>query len=355
MLVLTSSFTAVGEDFTNAISAFLQHRIKVEKRNVGIVVGLADEHGSRIVSYGKSDTGTGQEVNGDTVFGICSVTKTFTALLLQDMVEHGEMNLDDPVAKYLPVSVTMPTRNSKEITLRQLATHSSGLPPWPEEMNAGRMDKVFDHYTAEMFYADLSGYALTRDPGTEFEYSSVGLGLLGHVITHKAGTNFEALVVERICRPLKMDSTGMTQTPERIARTTQGYNELGYMVSSPEPGLWTNGPRNDVSAEPANTRWRDEGLVGFGELGSTANDLSKYVSANLGLTASCLTPLMQKTHAIHFHHARKDQSSDIDMGLGWFIRPGPQGTKFILHDGNMSRVWLRSPASTRRGSAAWWS
>ena len=192
MLVLTSSFTAVGEDFTNAISAFLQHRIKVEKRNVGIVVGLADEHGSRIVSYGKSDTGTGQDVNGDTVFGICSVTKTFTALLLQDMVEHGEMNLDDPVAKYLPVSVTMPTRNSKEITLRQLATHSSGLPPWPEEMNAGRMDKVFDHYTAEMFYADLSGYALTRDPGTEFEYSSVGLGLLGHVITHKAGTQLRS-------------------------------------------------------------------------------------------------------------------------------------------------------------------
>lgn len=325
----------MAEDFTNAISAFLQQRIEVEKRNVGIVVGLVDEHGTRIVCWGKSDTSTGQEVNGDTVFGICSVTKTFTALLLQDMVERGEMDLDDPVAKYLPASVVMPIREGKQITLRQLATHSSGLPPWPEEMNPGRMDKVFERYTAEMFYADLSGYTLTRDPGTEFEYSSAGLGLLGHVITHKAGTNYEALVVERICRPLKMDSTGMTQTPERKARTTQRYNELGYMVSSTTPGVWTNGPQNDVPDTPAYTHWREEGLVGFGELSSTANDLLKYVSANLGLTASSLTPLMQKTHAVHFHQARNGQSGGIDMGLGWFVRPGPRGTRLILHDGCM--------------------
>src|SRR5208282_6653258 len=120
---------------TDSIRAFLEQRIKVEKKDVGIVVGLVDEHGSSIVSYGKMDDGASPEVNGNTLFEIGSITKTFTALLLQDMIERGEMKLDDSVAKYLPQSVKMPTRNGKEITLLQLATHTSGLPLLPD--NAG--------------------------------------------------------------------------------------------------------------------------------------------------------------------------------------------------------------------------
>jgi CubicO group peptidase (beta-lactamase class C family) len=95
----------------------------LKKRDVGIVVGIVDEHGSSVVSCGKLDNDNDKEVNGDTLFEIGSVTKTFTGLLLQDMIERGEMKLDDPVAKYLPKLVKMPTRNGKEITLLQLATH----------------------------------------------------------------------------------------------------------------------------------------------------------------------------------------------------------------------------------------
>ncbi|MGA2786093.1 MAG: serine hydrolase domain-containing protein [Verrucomicrobiota bacterium] len=124
LLFSVFSFRAAAEDFTNAIHAFLQHRVEVEKRDVGIVIGIVDEHGSSIVSCGKLDNGTDQEVNGDTLFEIGSITKTFTALLLQDMVERGEMKLNDPVARYLPKSVRVPTRNGKEITLLQLATHT---------------------------------------------------------------------------------------------------------------------------------------------------------------------------------------------------------------------------------------
>jgi len=118
LLLSTFSFRASAEDFTNAIRAFLQQRVGVEKRDVGIVVGIVDEHGSRVVSYGKMDNGTDQEVNGDTLFDIASTTKPFTGLLLQDMIERGEMKLHDPVAKYLPAPVRMPTRNGKHITLQ---------------------------------------------------------------------------------------------------------------------------------------------------------------------------------------------------------------------------------------------
>ena len=127
---------------TDAIRAFLQQRIEVEKRNVGMVVSIVDEQGSSIVSCGKMDTSTDREVNGDTLFEIGSITKTFTALLLQDMVERGEMKLDDPVAKYLPASVRMPTRNGKEITLLHLATHASGLPRMPDNLDPKRADNL---------------------------------------------------------------------------------------------------------------------------------------------------------------------------------------------------------------------
>ena len=81
-----------------------------------------DEKGSRACGAGRLDNGTDHEANGDTVFEIGSITKTFTTLLLQDMVERGEMKLDDPVSKYLPASVKMPVRNGREITLLDLAT-----------------------------------------------------------------------------------------------------------------------------------------------------------------------------------------------------------------------------------------
>jgi CubicO group peptidase (beta-lactamase class C family) len=251
------------------------------------------------------DHGTGREVNGDTVFEIGSITKTFTALLLQDMIERGEMKLDDPVAKYLPKSVGIPTRNGKDITLLHLVTHTSGLPHEPDNLDPKRADNPRADYTVEKLYTFLSGYKLTRDPGAEFEYSSLGFGLLGHVIALKAQTNYESLVVDRICRPLKMDSTEITLTPELKARLAQGYNELGYAV----PG------------------WDYLVLSGCGALRSTVNDQLKYVAVNLGLTPSNLTARMERTHAVHFRH-----SMISGVGLGWFIKQA-QGIRVVCHDG----------------------
>src|SRR5688572_6054625 len=189
----TFSSGVSAEDFTDAIRASLQRRIEVEKKSVGIVVGIVDEHGSRIVSCGKMDNGTDNEVDGDTLFDIASITKPFTGLLLQEMIERGEMQLDDPVAKYLPRSVKMPARNGKAITLRHLVTHTSGLPHIAENLDPQTADQPFANYTVEELYAFLSGYQLAHEPGAKFEYSSLGAGLLGHVIGLKAGTDYESL------------------------------------------------------------------------------------------------------------------------------------------------------------------
>ncbi len=316
LLGLLSAFSlpAAKDDFTNLLQAYLQHCIEAEKINAGIVVGLVDEHGSRIISYGKLDNGTDQEVNGDTLFEIGSDGKTFTALLLQEMVRRGEMKLDDPVTKYLPSSMRMPTRNGKQITLRQLATHCSGLPGIPDNLEPERADNPYADYTVEKLYAFLANHKLTRDPGAPSEYSNLGMGLLGHVISLKAGMNYEALVVDRICRPLKMESTRITLTPELKSRFATGHNLFG----EPVPG------------------WDVPVLSGSGALRSTVNDLLKYVSANLGLIPSSLTPLMKKTH---------------QAGLAWFVSSEQPGSKIIRHGGGTggAQSFVGFDAVGRRG------
>jgi CubicO group peptidase (beta-lactamase class C family) len=200
----------------------------------------------------------------------------------------------------------MPTRSGKEITLRQLATHTSGLPLLAYNLEPKRADNPYAEYTVEKLYTFLTSYQLTVDPGTKLEYSEVGMELLGHVIALKAGTNYESLVVDRICQPLNMDSTRVTLTPELKSRCVTGHNELGYSV----PAL------------------QFQTLVGGSGLHSTANDLLKYVSAHLGLTKSRLTPIMEKTHANQYHSLIGGK-----FGLGWAIVDYPQGRKFIMHGG----------------------
>ena len=275
ILLAAFSFRAAAEDFTNAIRAYLQQCLEAEKANVGIAVGIVDENGSSVVSCGKLDNGTDQEVNGDTVFAIRSITVAFTGLLLQDMIERGQMKLDDPVAMYLPKSVKMPTYHGKEITLRHLVAEASGLLRPSDgylDPNPRRADNPHADFTIEMMYAYLSSYKLTQAPGAKHVHGGVQMGLLGHVIALKAGTNYESLVVDRISRPLKMDSTRFTLTPELKSRLAVGHSKLGYAM-----------PTMDWGAQ-----------MPLGGLNSTANDLLKFMSANLGLTPSSLTPLMEK-------------------------------------------------------------
>jgi len=99
LLVFSLSACVSAEEITDALQAFLRHRVDIEKREVGIVIGLVHQNGSRVVSYGNLDNGTDQKIDGDTLFDIASITKPFTGVLLQDMIERGEMRLNDPVAK----------------------------------------------------------------------------------------------------------------------------------------------------------------------------------------------------------------------------------------------------------------
>ncbi len=108
------------------------------------------------------------------------MTKVFTSLVLMDMVQKGEVAVTDPVSKYLPATVKVPERNSKKITLQDLSTQSSGLPRMPANFHPKDQANPYADYTPEKLYEFLSGYQLTRDIGAQYEYSNLGVGLLGH-------------------------------------------------------------------------------------------------------------------------------------------------------------------------------
>jgi D-alanyl-D-alanine-carboxypeptidase/D-alanyl-D-alanine-endopeptidase len=297
---------AQGEITDDEIRGILRDRIDVAKKSVGIVVGFVDDKGIRIISYGKPNQNSDRMVNADSVFEIGSVTKVFTAILLAEMVERGKVSLNDPVSKYLPKTVKMPTRAGKEITLLDLASQTSGLPRLPGNFAPKDLQNPYADYSVEQMYAFISGYTLTRDIGAKYEYSNLGFGLLGHILALRARTDYETLVRTRIGRPLKMDSTGIKLTHELQARLAAGHNAVRLPVPN----------------------WDLQTIPGAGALRSTVNDLLKFVAANLGLKKSPLLAAMQKTH-----QSQHDTGvPNLEIGLGWHILK-KFGTEIVWHNG----------------------
>jgi len=274
-------------------------------RATGLVLGVMDADGStRIVSYG--DRGAdAQPLGPETVFEIGSVTKVFTTTLLADMVQRGEVSLDAPAQQYAPRGMTLPTLNGKAITLAHLAEQNSGLPRLPSNMSFADMSNPYADYTAENLNTFLASHTLRRDPGTEFEYSNLGMGLLGLLLAHRSGQTYEQLVKTRILDPLGMASTGIALTPPMQTRLAQGHTAEG--------------------APTAN--WDLPALAGAGALRSTMNDMMRFLDANLGEPASDLERAMRFTQTPRF-----TMSPNTRIGLGWItVTQGDGG--FIYHDG----------------------
>src|SRR5262249_22689841 len=146
------------------IRRILADRIDVQRQSVGIVAGVVDASGRRVVSYGSLAKGDAHPLDGDTVYEIGSITKVFTSLLLADAVQRHEVALSDPVSTFLPAKVRMPERG-RAITLQDLSMHISSLPRLPANMHPGDRSNPYADYSVEDLYTFLSGVQLTRDVG----------------------------------------------------------------------------------------------------------------------------------------------------------------------------------------------
>ncbi|MBX9791680.1 MAG: beta-lactamase family protein [Pirellulales bacterium] len=239
-----------------------------------------------------------------TLFEIGSVSKTFTALLLADMVERGEVALDDPVQKYLPADVPTTSRDGKPITLVQLATHTSGLPRMPTNFTPTDMANPYADYDEQDLYEYFKKARRLREPGGKPAYSNLGMGLLGHVLSLAAGKPYEQLLEERICQPLGMTRTRIALDDALRADLAQAHDGDGAAVKP----------------------WDLNVLAGAGGIRSDVEDMLTYTAAQLALVD---TPLAK---AIALTQERRVDSGAGEgaVALAWHILPDGHT---IMHNG----------------------
>ena len=309
------------------IRALLAERIDKLHRGVGIAVGVVDANGRRFINYGSFAVDDPRPITNQTIFEIGSVTKVFTSLILADMAQRGEVSLDDPVSKCLPPEVRVPERGGKKITLLDLATQSSGLPRMPGNFAPKDPSNPYADYGVDRLYAFLSGYELTRDIGEKYEYSNLGVGLLGNALARRAGMEYEALVRARITGPLKMESTAITLTPGLQQRLAHGHN--------------------DTRAPVAN--WDLTSLAGAGALRSDSADMLTFLAANLGLVQSPLAKAMAAMTATR----RPGPVKEIEIGLNWHITHRGE-REIVWHNGGTGgyRTWVGYDPKARVGVVA---
>jgi CubicO group peptidase (beta-lactamase class C family) len=199
-----------------------------------------------------------------TIFQIGSVTKVFTALLLADMAECGEVNLSDPAASYLPD----PARNGP--ALADLATHTSGLPRLPRGLlRSARLHPrdPYARYPPARLVRDAGRALRAGSPGSPYAYSNFGFGLLGYLLGQAADTPYEDLVTTRISGLL-----GLPDTTFEVPESSQDRKARGHQRGRPVPD------------------WRLGALAGAGGLYSTATDLARFLQACLAAAAGMVPP-----------------------------------------------------------------
>ena len=191
------------------IRQILRQRVDAQGKGIGMVVGVIEPSGARVVSYGQVGEGDQRPPDGDTAFEIGSMTKVFTALVLADMVRRGEVALEDPIAKYLPLGARVPALNGQPITLLDVATHTSGLPLMPDGLPPLN-ELATATYSDAHLYAFLARYELPRQAGTKWDYSNIGYSLLGKALATRAAVDYETLLRTRVVVPLELNNTGVT-------------------------------------------------------------------------------------------------------------------------------------------------
>jgi CubicO group peptidase (beta-lactamase class C family) len=241
------------------LDAYFQNRVTqvgATGLSVGIIVGgelvYAKGFGSRVAA-------AASPVDRDTVFRIGSLTKSFTALAVLKLRDEGKLRLDDPAVAYLPElrALRAATTDSADFTIRQLLTHTSGL---PSDDAWGSVSFGFGEEDLNRLIA--SGLSLSAAPGTHWEYSNLGYAFLGRIIERVSKVGFRDYVTANILLPL-----GMTSTRWESADVPSQRLAIGYFVESSRlvPALR---PSDGVFA-PA------------GGLYTSMRDYARYVGFNL--------------------------------------------------------------------------
>lgn len=265
----------------------------------GVSIAVVDHGVRRFFNYGVAKQ--------DSIYEIGSVTKTFTGLILSQMVEQGKVKLEDPVRELLPAG-TVQKPAVPEITLLDIATQHSGLPRMPDNFKPADESNPYADYRAVDMYAFLAKHGVQRPDKATFLYSNYGFGLLGQALSARGGEPYPQLLKDEVLDPLGMHDTAITLSPEQQARFLPGHTG---------------------DHRPAHA-WDLDAFAGAGAIRSTASDMLIYLEASLHpqqvKAANALAAARTISAAIvRDHELRADalggMNSSQKIALAWLYNP----------------------------------
>ena len=286
----------------------------------GIAVGIV--HADKLVfaqGFGMADVAASRPVTPETPFPICSITKVFTTTLLAQLRDDGVLQLDDPLTRHLPdVKPPSDPRGAPAITLRHLATHTSGLPSLPANFvpeGGSAQGDPYDRFPAERLRSGVAETRLAAPVGAGFAYSNFGMALLGAALEGASQRSYDELLRTRLLEPLGMSQTLLFAEGERPAAMAIGY-------------------RADSAEAPA-PDWRLGAFAPAGAIVSNVNDLAKFVALQLRSGEPDVQPVRGGTLLeLHTPQRLTDGWSGA-VALGWMVRNTPDVGDVVWHNGGM--------------------
>lgn len=305
----------------------------------GAVVIVKDGAVKMAEGFGSRNLKTGSHSTPDTIFGTASLTKSFTALALLMLEDAGQLGLEQPLRKYLPMFryPGLGYDDGGDVRLSHVASHTSGIPPLPGLSYALRPSQVGDpgerylrRYSEDVptleSYSELLVFLADQTtppvaaPGRVVSYQNDAYALLGAVIEEVSGTPYDAFVEEHILAPLGM------------SRSTFSYEHaeaLGNVTT-----LYAEDPRGQVFASP---QWeRAPAHLATGFLKASARDLGRYLSFLLEPTAFDLKISPERLRQLWTPRAWC--APETAYGFGLMIQPDYHGVTLVRHGGGLKGV-----------------
>lgn len=272
----------------------------VSRGDIGAAVFASYDQGNVAVhGYGRIRLDQSQQPDGDTLFEIGSITKVFTAVLAQRLVQQERLDWDQSIASHFK-ELPFDNESVGAITLRSLATHSSGLPRLPGNFSPGDNLDPYADYTRSDLEAFLSSFD-PESPSNEYAYSNLGFGLLGFIAAEAAQTDYPTAIGEYILAPLNMRRTLAEYPQQHVPNLAAGYS---------------NG-----AAMPA---WTFDALAGAGAIVSSANDLMRFIRANFEADAAGVHAAIAAT---------RQRQQGHEMALAWQLSSDSDGNAVHWHNG----------------------
>jgi serine-type D-Ala-D-Ala carboxypeptidase/endopeptidase len=281
--------------------------------SAAVVVATVRDGRPEVSCAGRTEFDGGVPVDGDTVFEIGSLTKTFTALLFAELAHRGTVHQHEPIDAFLPAQCRPRGPGGEPITLLHLATHTSGLPRLPPGLVRRALPVWLSNPYAHFSDADLlHGLARTKvrvRPGHRVRYSNFGVALLGRLLAERSGRGYPELLADDVCAPLGLTATGCAPPPDALTAV---------------------GHRRGIPMPP----WEIPGMPAAGAVRSTGNDLARYLAAHLAAAEEPLAvrpPLTQALRDVARPRLIVPRSGDR-LGLVWNLRDSSAGS-VAFHSG----------------------